>query len=118
MQATSCLRNETLCILNASDVAAENLTEEEVDVVEYLKIDATELRLNPNYIKFYLIYFNFFVNSLIPFVLLIILNCFMYRTVSQQEIELTVIRTLCGVSTGSLAWFEMSPLDSLGSFHD
>ena len=98
MQATSCLRNETLCILNASDVAAENLTEEEVDVVEYLKIDATELRLNPNYIKFYLIYFNFFVNSLIPFVLLIILNCFMYRTVSQQEIELTVIITLCGVS--------------------
>ena len=67
-------------------MAAENLTEEEVDVVEYLKIDATELRLNPNYIKFYLIYFNFFVNSLIPFVLLIILNCFMYRTVSQQKI--------------------------------
>ena len=98
MQATSCLGNETLCILNASDVAAENLTEEEVDVVEYLKIDATELRLNPNYIKFYLIYFNFFVNSLIPFVLLIILNCFMYRTVSQQEIKLTVIITLCGVS--------------------
>ena len=47
-----------------------------------LSIEATEMRLNPDYVKFYLIYTNFLILSLIPFILLIIMNIFIYRTVS------------------------------------
>ena len=54
-----------------------------------LSIEATEMRLNPDYVKFYLIYTNFIILSLIPFILLIIMNILIYRTVSlhSKEIE-------------------------------
>ena len=45
------------------------------------KIGPTSLRLNPLYIKVYLIYLNLFTHGIIPFVLLIVLNISIYRQV-------------------------------------
>ena len=45
------------------------------------KIAATSLRMNPIYIKLYLIYLNFFIHGVIPFTLLITLNIAIYRQV-------------------------------------
>ena len=68
--------NETIIVTNTTTDSVE-------PEPTFLSIEATDLRVNPNYVKYYLIYLNFVVNSLIPFVLLIILNGFIYRTVSK-----------------------------------
>ena len=51
-------------------------------IVQVEKIAATSLRMNPIYIKLYLIYLNFFIHGVIPFTLLITLNIAIYRQVS------------------------------------
>ena len=60
----------------------EQTPEAGTDTDLLLSIEATDMRLNPDYVKFYLIYTNFFILSLIPFILLIIMNICIYRTVS------------------------------------
>ena len=82
-QPGPCPHNGSLCADNVSLSPAlmVNMSEPETGSPELLSIEATELRLNPDYVKFYLIYFNFFISSLIPFILLIIMNFFIYRTV-------------------------------------
>ena len=42
----------------------------------------TYLRVNPLYIKLYIIYLNFLIHGLIPFILLIILNIAIYKEVT------------------------------------
>lgn len=48
-------------------------------------VQPTDLRLNPNYVKYYLIYSNFIINSLLPFAILIILNFFICKRVSERS---------------------------------
>ena len=54
------------------------------------KIAATSLRMNPIYIKLYLIYLNFFIHGVIPFTLLIILNIAIYRQVPTMYCLITL----------------------------
>ena len=54
------------------------------------KIAATSLRMNPIYIKLYLIYLNFFIHGVIPFSLLIILNIAIYRQVPTMYCLITL----------------------------
>ena len=55
---------------------------EEADTMGVEKIVPTELRLDPLYIKVYLIYMNFIVHGIIPFITLILMNINIYRKVS------------------------------------
>ena len=64
--------NETECFQS---------TDEDVINDTQLKIEATSLRLNPFYVKYYLIYFNFIIHGIIPLVSLVILNTLIYRQV-------------------------------------
>ena len=55
-------------------------------VTYYLKVEKitpTSLRLDPLYFKIYLIYLNLFIHGIIPFILLVFFNIFIYRQVSQ-----------------------------------
>ena len=76
---------------NCTDLPLGNTTEDDgldddddEQTVSLMRLEATDLRVNPNYIKYYLIYCNFLINSLVPFVLLIILNFFIYKTVKTE----------------------------------
>ena len=77
-----CSSNDTMCGNETIFLTQNTSTDSYDSEPSFLNIEATDLRVNPNYVKYYLIYLNFVVNSLIPFVLLIILNGFIYRTVS------------------------------------
>ena len=46
-----------------------------------LRIEATALRLDPFYVKYYLIYLNFLIHAVIPLIHLVILNTLIYRQV-------------------------------------
>ncbi|XP_023347416.1 FMRFamide receptor [Eurytemora carolleeae] len=46
---------------------------------EIEKVGPTDLRINPTYIKVYIIYLNLIIHGIIPLVLLIILNVLIYR---------------------------------------
>ena len=56
-----------------------------------LKIESTALRLNPFYVKYYLIYLNFLIHAVIPLIHLVILNTLIYRQVCSH---LSYSRTL------------------------
>ena len=47
----------------------------------FIQIKANPLRLEPHYVKYYLIYLNFVVHGLIPFIVLITLTIQIYRKV-------------------------------------
>ena len=83
-----CPHNGSLCPANASLSPLLNTSTPDSQPDLLLSIEATEMRLNPDYVKFYLIYTNFLILSLIPFVLLIIMNIFIYRTVSCKKFRL------------------------------
>ena len=51
------------------------------------RVHPTDLRLDPDYVKYYLIYSNFIINSLLPFAILIILNYFICKRVSQSLLK-------------------------------
>ena len=51
-------------------------------------LDATPLRLNPSYVKYYLIYLNFLIHALLPLLSLLILNTLIYKKVLFLSIEL------------------------------
>ena len=103
LQPGLCSHNGSLCPANASLSPMVNMslpeqtpeagTETDTDLL--LSIEATEMRLNPDYVKFYLIYTNFFILSLIPFILLIIMNICIYRTVRFKKYQNTRITTSC-----------------------
>ena len=88
LQPGLCSHNGSLCLANVSWSPVVNTSQmshpetQEPGPDLLLSIEATEMRLNPDYVKFYLIYTNFLILSLIPFILLIIMNIFIYRTVS------------------------------------
>ena len=86
LQSGLCSHNGSQCLANVSWSPVVNTSQmshpETQDTDLLLSIEATEMRLNPDYVKFYLIYTNFLILSLIPFILLIIMNIFIYRTVS------------------------------------
>jgi len=79
----------------------ENIYNGSLEVFE--KIEPTPLRLNPLYIKVYLIYMNFIIHGIIPFITLILMNISIYKkvrmmqlqprhgVVQQREIRLTLI---------------------------
>ena len=50
------------------------------------RIEPTSLRLEPLYVKIYLIYSNLFIHGIIPIVLLIFLNTAVYRQVGYHII--------------------------------
>ena len=54
----------------------------------FIKVKANPIRLEPSYVKYYLIYLNFIIHGLIPFIMLIILNIQIYRKVFSDDIEL------------------------------
>ena len=54
------------------------------------KIAPTSLRLDPLYIKVYLIYLNLFIHGIIPFILLVIVNISIYRQIVAIFIYLNV----------------------------
>jgi len=77
------------------------------------KVVATSLRVNPLYIKLYLIYLNLLIHGLIPFILLIILNIAIYKEIKvlgreesrlQNKVHHSDI-TLAQISLGIVAVF-------------
>ena len=55
------------------------------------EIQPTSLRINPDYVKYYLIYSNLIVNSVLPFAILIILNYFIFKRVRGEFRDLYFI---------------------------
>ena len=53
----------------------------------FWRVEPTDLRLDPHYVEYYLIYSNFIINSLLPFAILIILNYFICKRVSQSLLK-------------------------------
>ena len=45
-------------------------------------LQGTALRYSPHYVKYYLIYFNFLIHGLIPFIFLLVINTIICRRVS------------------------------------
>jgi len=45
----------------------------------------TKMRSNPNYIRIYILWMNLFIQILVPFVILTILNLRVYRTIKEFE---------------------------------
>ena len=68
---------------NNTSEDSENNTSEEVHT--FMTVKANPLRLEPLYVKYYLIYLNFIIHGLIPFIMLIILNIKMYIKVGRQD---------------------------------
>ena len=62
-------------------------------------IKATSLRLNPLYVKYYLIYVNFILHAIIPLVALTILNTLIYRRVNITNISSSIITVILKLST-------------------
>ena len=57
-------------------------------VFQIEKIAPTSLRLDPLYIKVYLIYLNLFIHGIIPFTLLVFFNISIYRQVGYVIISM------------------------------
>lgn len=71
-----------------NETLIEDIYNESLEVVAKTKIEPTALRLNPVYIKIYLIYMNFIIHGIIPFITLILMNINIYRKVRQlQQIQ-------------------------------
>ena len=62
-------------------ICSQDIYNESLEVVAKTKIEPTALRLNPVYIKIYLIYMNFIIHGIIPFITLILMNINIYRKV-------------------------------------
>ena len=64
--------NETECLELEEDSELKPSIDDGHEYHTQLKIEATSLRLNPFYVKYYLIYLNFIIHAIIPLILLLI----------------------------------------------
>ena len=77
--------NSADCFVTATDIETNDLTADDYNHYTQLRIEATFLRLNPFYVKYYLIYLNFIIHGLIPLIVLLILNTLIYRQASHDQ---------------------------------
>ena len=78
-ELTVCTSGSSNVSLTCSEESYNNTSDQENNTT--IQIKANPLRLEPHYVKYYLIYLNFVVHGLIPFIVLIILNIQIYRKV-------------------------------------
>ena len=71
---------------DSENSSLQYLEDEYEDNQTLWRVHPTDLRLDPSYVKYYLIYSNFIINSLLPFAILIILNYFICKRVSQSHV--------------------------------
>ena len=83
VKETCCLTNKDGSINTTTCLENEHIRHTNISAVVHGPIiEPTHLRLDSSYVKYYLIYCNFLVHGLIPFLTLITLNCLIYRQVS------------------------------------
>ena len=71
------------------------------------EIQPTSLRINPDYVKYYLIYSNLIVNSVLPFAILIILNYFIFKRVRGEFRDLYFISYILAFKFIWWAWWTL-----------
>ena len=90
MQENNCNQNVTnTSNNNQTECIPRSETSEDMDDTDdfsQLKISATSLRLNPSYVKYYLIYLNFLIHAIIPLIILVVLNSLIFRQVGRRII--------------------------------